>query len=57
MAPAGMMVNRSFQMDRAYHKEGGTANLEAGGQEREAGFVVFTESSESGLRNPPWRLT
>ena len=51
------MVNRSFQMDRAYHKEGGTANLEAGGQEREAGFVVFTESSESGLRNPPWRLT
>lgn len=51
------MVNRSFQMDQAYHKEGGTMNLEAGGKERVAGFVVFTESSESGLRNLPWKLT
>lgn len=23
-------------------------------RERGTGFVVFTESSESGLRNPPW---
>lgn len=51
------MVNRSFQMDQAYHKEGGTTNLEAGGKERVGGFVVFTESSESGLRNLPWKLT